>query len=50
MARTNNSTDSGGSSENGGMMGRVMDFLKEPLGMGLVAGIAITLGLGYYIL
>lgn len=50
MASTSNSGESGGSSDNGGMMGRIIDFLKEPLGMGLVAGIAITIGLGYYIL
>jgi hypothetical protein len=47
------STDDDGTPDGGGSEGgvsRLMSFLTEPLGMGLVAGIAISLGLGYYIL
>jgi len=31
-------------------MSQALAFLKEPLGIGLVAGIAIAIALGYFIL
>lgn len=48
MAETNDSTPTSGGS--GGSLDRLMAFATEPLGMGLIAGLLIALGLGYYIL
>jgi len=48
MAETN--TDGSGDSGGQSAVDRIMAFVREPLGMGLLAGIAISLGLGYYIL
>lgn len=48
MATTNN--DSTGGTTSGGSLSPALAFLKEPLGMGLAAGIAIALALGYLIL
>ena len=46
MAETTDGTTTYG----GGTLSQALAYLKEPLGMGLVAGIAITIGLGYFIL
>ncbi len=49
MASTDDDSTNDTSGSEGGVS-RALSFLTEPLGMGLVAGIAISLGLSYYIL
>jgi hypothetical protein len=43
-------TTDGTTTDGGGTLSQALAFLKEPLGMGLVAGILIAIGLGYFIL
>ena len=43
-------TTDGTTTDGGGTLSQALAFLKEPLGMGLVAGIVIAIGLGYFIL
>jgi len=51
---SNSGSDSGGDGgdggDGGGAMARITAFLKEPLGMGLVGGIALALAIGWVIL
>ena len=49
MAETTND-DTQNDSGSGGITDSLMAFLKEPLGIGLAAGMAIALVLGYMIL
>lgn len=43
-------TTDGTTTDGGGTLSQALAYLKEPLGMGLVAGIVIAIGLGYMIL